>query len=67
MKNLGEKGKISHFSMAFDENIPKLSLNGWNALDYIFFDQKFLSVTRIPEEILKIMYCEPTFQLIPQI
>ena len=44
MENLGE---ISHFSRAFKENTAKLSLNGWEALDYIFLDQKFSSVMKI--------------------
>ena len=41
------KGEISHFSRAFEGNMSKWSLNGWGALDYIFFDQKFEPVIRI--------------------
>ena len=40
MKNLGFKGEISHFSKVFEGNMSKWSLNGWEALNYIFFDQK---------------------------
>ena len=47
MENLGLKGEISHFSGAFEGNMSKWSPNGWEALNYIFFDQTFLSVIRI--------------------
>ena len=39
MENLGD---ISHFSRAFKENTAKLSLNGWEALNYILLDKKIL-------------------------
>ena len=46
---------MSHFSRAFEKNATKMSLNGWEALNYIFLAQKFLSVIKSFGEKLKIM------------
>ena len=47
--------------------MSKWSLNGWEDLDYIFFDQKFNSVIGISGGNLKIMHFKPIFQPIPQL
>ena len=38
VKNLGLKGEMTHFSRAFKDKSFKLSLNGWEVLNYIFLD-----------------------------
>ena len=47
VENLGKKIEISHFSRSFEGNMSKWSLNGWEALNYVFFDQKIPSVIKI--------------------
>ena len=47
METLDFKGKMPHFSRSLEGNMSKWSLHGWEALDYIFFDQKVLSVVRL--------------------
>ena len=59
----GLKGEISHFPRAFEGNTSEQSLNGWEALNYIFLDQKFPSGFG---ENFKIIHFETIFQLIPQ-
>ena len=57
----GLKYKIPHFSRAFEGNMCKWSLNGWKALNYIFFDQKLPSVIKISEANWQKMHFETIF------
>ena len=41
MKNEGLKVEISHFSRAFEGNMSKWSVIGWETLNYIFLTKKF--------------------------
>ena len=63
----GLKGQISHFSRAFEGNMSKWSLNGWETLNYIFFDQTVPSVIRFCVENWQIMHFETIFRPIPQL
>ena len=63
----GLKGRISHFSWAFEVNMSKWSLNSCETLNYIFFDQKFPSVIRICVDNWQIMHFETIFRPIPQL
>ena len=60
---LGLKSQISHFLWLSKGICP----NGWEALNYIFLDQKFPSVIRICMDNWKIMHFEAIFRLIPQL
>ena len=46
-----------------------MSLNGWEAVNYIYFDHKFASVIRMGGGggFCKIMHFEKILQLIPQL
>ena len=46
-RKFGLKRRNISFSRALEGNTSKWSLNGWEALNYMFLDQKFPSVIKI--------------------